>query len=172
MLPVIRTVWQRLNSIKAHLEDSPLSVTLYTNFFVQLNSVVQKNLTPEHFHLYHEILHNKCRNAVDTDDSLAEKWISLLGNVDDNEIENETFMTLIMEHFQDVTEHFVRISFIGALRNFKRTVPREKKLALRTKIQALGERDSASAKKSKVTVDTCTEESEIYTCQLCNLEWR
>lgn len=29
------------------------------DFFVQLNSV-QKNLTPEHFHLYHENLHNKC----------------------------------------------------------------------------------------------------------------
>lgn len=89
------------------------------DFFVQLNSVVQKNLTPEHFHLYHENLHNKCRNAVDTDDNVAEKWIFLFGNVDDNEIENEIFMTLIMELFQDVTEHFVR--------NFKRTVPREKK---------------------------------------------
>lgn len=140
------------------------------DFFVQLNSVVQKNLTPEHFHLYHENLHNKCRNAVDTDDSLAKKWISLFGNVDDNEIENVIFLTLIMELFQDLTEHFVRNSFVDALRNFKRTVPRKKKQALRNKIPALCERDSASAKKSTVTVDTCTEESEIYTCKLCNLE--
>lgn len=64
---------------------------------------------------------------MDTDDSLAKKWISLFGNVDDNEIENEIFLTLIMELFQDLTEHFVRNSFVDALRNFKRTVPRKKK---------------------------------------------
>lgn len=58
---------------------------------------------------------------MDTDDSLAKKWISLFGNVDDNEIENEIFLTLIMELFQDLTEHFVRNSFVDALRNFKRT---------------------------------------------------
>lgn len=91
---------------------------------------------------------------MDTDDSLAKKWISLFGNVDDNEIENEICLTLIMELFHDLTEHFVRNSFVDALRNFKRTVPRKKKQVLRTKIPALCERDSASAKKSTVTVDT------------------
>ena len=52
------------------------------DFFVLLNSVVQKNLTAEHFHLYHERLHNTSRNAIDTDDALADKWISLFGNVE------------------------------------------------------------------------------------------
>lgn len=117
-----------------------------------LNSVVQKNLTPEHFHLYYEHLYNTHRNAVDIDDSLAEKWISLFGNVDDNEIENEIFTTLIMELYQDVTGHFVRISFVNALRNYKRTVPMKKKAGTETKIKALDERDSASAKQSKVLI--------------------
>lgn len=53
----------------------------------------------EYFYLYYENFYNKCRNVVDIDDNLVEKWIFLFGNVDDNEIENEIFMIFIMEFF-------------------------------------------------------------------------
>lgn len=68
-----------------------------------------------------------------------------------------------------MTEHFIRIAYVDALRNFKRTVPRtQKKQALRTKIQALGERDASSFKKAKV--DAPDIENETFNCSVCKKE--
>ncbi|VDI68615.1 Hypothetical predicted protein [Mytilus galloprovincialis] len=109
------------------------------NFFLSLHSVLQHKLSLKQMHLYLEDLHNHCRNAVDNDDVLIGKWISLFDIQDDGKIEDELFLTLIMELYRDVTEHFIRISFVDSLKYFKRTIPRKKKQALRTKIQALGD---------------------------------
>jgi hypothetical protein len=49
-----------------------------------------------------------------------------------------------------ITEHFVRIAFVDALKAFKASVPRKKKQALRSKIKAIGERDN---KKKKISND-------------------
>lgn len=55
----------------------------------------------------------------------------------------------IKELFRDITEYFIRIAFVDALRQFKRTVPRKKKQALRSKVQTLGDRDSSNSKTKK-----------------------
>lgn len=142
------------------------------NFFVMLNQVTQKSLSAKHFHLYYEDLHTKCRDAVDSDNTLIDTWISLFQNVNlgaDSEIEDELFLTLIMERFRDVTEHFVRIAFVDALRHFKTTVPRKKKQALRTKVQALGDRDESAAKAKKTKVDEAAQE-KVFICKICEAE--
>lgn len=142
------------------------------NFFVMLNQVIQKSLSAKHFHLYYEDLHTKCRDAVDSDNTLIGTWISLFQNVNlgaDSEIEDELFLTLIMELFRDVTEHFVRIAFVDALRHFKTTVPRKKKQALRTKVQALGDRDESAAKAKKTKVDEAAQE-KVFICKICEAE--
>lgn len=65
--------------------------------FILLNETVQKNITSEHFHLYHEHLHNRIRARVDSNTSLIEEWISLFQTTCIDEVEDEIFMTLIME---------------------------------------------------------------------------
>lgn len=96
------------------------------NFFVMLNQETQKNLSKEHFHIHYEDLHTKCREAVDSNNQLVENWISLFENGDpfDNSeihVEDEIFLTLIMELYRDITEYFIRIAFVDALRQFKMT---------------------------------------------------
>lgn len=87
--------------------------------------------------------------------------------VKDEEVDNEIFLTLMMELYRDITEHFIRISYVDALKNFKRSVPRKKKQALRSKVQALGEREDPKKKK----VDEKEEDS--FSCSICkcNCEW-
>lgn len=117
-------------------------------------------------------MHTKCRDAVDSDNTLIDTWISLFQNVNlgaDSEIEDELFLTLIMELFRDVTEHFVRIAFVDALRHFKTTVPRKKKQTLRTKVQALGDRDESAAKAKKTKVDEAAQE-KVFICKICEAE--
>jgi hypothetical protein len=138
-------------------------------FFLILNATVQKNLTPEYIHLHSEHIHASCRNVVDDDIDLVEKWLQLFGSIDEDDIEDEVLLTLFMELFRDVTEHFIRITLVDALKEFKRTVPRRKKQALRAKITALGQ---SSEKKRKVTGEQQAA-VESDSCGVCDLvcEW-
>ncbi|KAJ8318222.1 hypothetical protein KUTeg_003313, partial [Tegillarca granosa] len=140
-------------------------------FFIKLNSFLQKKSTLEYFHLYGENIFQHCRNIIDSNDELIQDWISLFGGVEDN-IEDEIFLTLIMELFKDVTEHFVRVAFVDALKLFKQTVPRKKKQALRSKLTALGERDEKRKKSSDDKVESAQGSSE-YSCSICKqfCEW-
>lgn len=110
------------------------------SFFKPLHNTVQRKLTTDHFHIFPD-LHNVCRN-VDSNMTLADEWIALFNDVEvtDEEIDNEFFLTLIMELYRDITEHFIRISSVDALKNSKIYVPLKKKQALRSKVQALGKR--------------------------------
>jgi hypothetical protein len=139
-----------------------------------LNQETQNNLSKEHLYLHYEDLHTKCREAVNSNNQLDENWISLFENGDpfDNcKIEDEIFLTLIMELFRDITEYFIRIVFVDALRQFNRTVPRKKKQALRFKVQALGDRDSSNSKAKKTKLDENIE--DVYLCHACKAacEW-
>ncbi|MES9884335.1 MAG: hypothetical protein ABW185_26105 [Sedimenticola sp.] len=111
-----------------------------------------------------------CRLAVDTDDEISWKWISLFVVQNDDAIADELFLTLVMELFRDITEYFIRIAFVDAVKKFKRSVPRKKKQALRTKIQALGERDGSSAKKQILAVSELPSDNQIYICTICQSE--
>ena len=141
------------------------------NFFIQLNGVVQHNCTIEHFHIHWQKTFHFCRNSIDSDIELINTWINLFGGVvDDDNIEEEIFLILVMELFKDITEHFVRIAFVDALKAFKASVPRKKKQALRSKIKAIGERDNKKKKISNdnLEVNVSAEGDEIYICNTCN----
>ncbi|CAC5359817.1 unnamed protein product [Mytilus coruscus] len=140
------------------------------NFFIKLNAVVQHNCTFSHFHIHaHKIFHF-CRNSIDSDIELLDCWINLFGEIVNDNVEHEIFLVLIMELFKDITEHFVRIVFVDALKSFKASVPRKKKQALRSKIKAIGERDSKMKKIStdNVDVNVGPEADEIFICNTCN----
>ncbi|CAC5424370.1 PIF1 [Mytilus coruscus] len=96
------------------------------NFFIKLNAVVQHNCTFEHFHIHAHKTFHFCRNSIDSDIELLDCWINLFGEIVDDNVEHEIFLVLIMELFKDITEHFVRIAFVDALKSFKASVPRKK----------------------------------------------
>lgn len=94
---------------------------------------------------------NSCRSTVDDSDDLINQRINLFGHVKDDEIEDELFLTMIMELYKDVTEHFIRIAFVDSLKAFKASVPRQKKQTLRDKVKALGERAPKEKKKRNLS---------------------
>lgn len=55
-------------------------------------------LTTDHFHIFPD-LHNVIRRNVDSDMTLADEWLALFNNVKvtDEEVDNEIFLTLIMD---------------------------------------------------------------------------
>jgi hypothetical protein len=116
-------------------------------FFIALNSLIQCNLSCAHFDLHGDQTFIHCRNIVDSHEDILQRWFELFGNFKDQDLEDEIFLTLVLEIFKDLTEHFIRIAFVDALKYFKSTVPRKKKQALRSKITALG--DSSEPKKMK-----------------------
>lgn len=72
-----------------------------------------------------------------------------------------------MELYRDITEHFIRISYVDALKNSKISVPLKKKQALRSKVQALGKREGPEKRK----VDEKEEDNFSYGSCGCNCEW-
>lgn len=159
---------------------------MFEVFFIALNTLVQSSLSSFHFHLHGEQIFTYCRNVVDSNEDILQKWVRLFGNFEDPDLEDEIFLTL-MEIFKDITEHFMRVAFVDALKYFKSTIPRKKKQALRSKISALGDRDSRPKQQKKeqsIVVEPKkqkrgqssvveTESDTVYKCNSCNVicEW-
>ncbi|OWF43042.1 hypothetical protein KP79_PYT04964 [Mizuhopecten yessoensis] len=134
------------------------------NFFIKLHDVVQSTITVAQFHLHFDNIHLNCRSAVDASDLLLDKWIDLFGEIDDTQMEDEIFLNLVMELYKDITEYFLKVSIAEALKNFKATVPRKKKQALRVKLTALGEKKNPKKQK----LEEINTEQASYICHLCN----
>lgn len=115
---------------------------MYWIFFIHLNAVLNSLLSLENVHINVDKIHNVCRNSVDTDDKLFEEWLNLFGTFSDDNLKDEIFVTFVEDLYKDVTEQFIRISVVDSIKHFKATLPRKKKQALRTKVQALGERET------------------------------
>ena len=139
-----------LTIVNAHVLD----------FFIHLNAVLNSLLSLENIHINVDKIHNVCRNAVDTDDKLFEEWLNLFGTFSDDNLKDEIFVTFVEDLYKDVTEQFIRISVVDSIKHFKATLPRKKKQALRTKVQALGERDSRKRKQQEQLED-------IFICLHC-----
>ena len=96
----------------------------------------------------------------------------------------------MMELYQSITEHFIRLFIVDSLKLFRSSIPRKKKQALRTKVQALGERNGVKRKTSILTEnvskrkkkdinsvkkdkhvkpsDTTSENAPVYICPVCD----
>ena len=134
-------------------------------FFVQLNNVVQNELTTDRFHLHSYNLFTICRGIVRTHEEILASWMELFEmSAATEEIEEDIFLTLVMDLFDDITDYFIRIAFSEGLRHFKRTVPRKKKQALRTKVKALAER---TVPRAAATSSTAAAASASYICSIC-----
>lgn len=118
------------------------------SFFISLHKLYPKIDSRTFPFFPHKDLHNVLRRSVDSDMTLVDEWLSLFHvEYDSNEeVDDEIFISLVMELYRGITEHFIRMLSVDALRHFKRSVPRKKK-ALRTKVQALSERGGPKKKK-------------------------
>lgn len=137
-------------------------------FFLSVNSVLQKLLSPEAFHLYGERIHVISRHKLLANETLLEIWLDLFCGQcacePENSDEDELYIMMLTELFQFVIEHFLRISLVEELYHFKTELPRNKKQAIRTKLTALSERHFIPKKKTKCD----SEEHNIYKCPKCN----
>ena len=132
-------------------------------FFVQLNDELQNELTTDRFHLHSYNLFTICRGIVRTHEEILASWMELFEmSAATEDIEEDIFLTLVMDLFDDITDYFIRIAFSEGLRHFKRTVPRKKKQALGTKVKALAERTVPRAAATSSTAAAAS-----YICSIC-----
>jgi len=66
-----------------------------------------------------------------------------------------------------IVNYFVKIALSNALRRFKSAIPKKKKQALRSKIQALGEKREPSKQKRKQEEQDNVTDDTFY-CSVCN----
>lgn len=140
------------------------------NFFMSLNKKVQVHLLKESFHFHGQFLHDKCRTQLVNDTALTQQWLSLFsGEEPKNEIDEnavEIFSTLLIELYQNIANYFFKVALSNAIKEFKASIPRTKKQALRVKIQALGERKSSGRKRKIDQAESVT----LFVCPVCKLE--
>ena len=136
---------------------------------MDLHEIVQKNLTPNDFHLHMKNIHIHVRRAVFGNHDLFQKWTNLFAVQECTE-EPEYIVSDLNELFELVAEHYIRISFSEALHFFKESIPKTKKQALRAKVKALGSRETVRRR----IEPTCSTSSDavvcpdIYFCGTCN----
>jgi hypothetical protein len=82
------------------------------NFFLALNSLIQCNLLCAHVDLHGDQTFIHCRNIVDSNKDIRRRWLKLFGNFKDQDLKDEIFLTLVLEIFEDLAEHFIRIDWL------------------------------------------------------------
>ncbi|XP_069103899.1 uncharacterized protein [Argopecten irradians] len=136
------------------------------NYFLKLNSVLQVYMSPESFHLHGEKIHIVCRQGLGDNEDLLDEWIQLFSNTLDD-TEDEVFLSLLLDLYSVVNEHFVRIALLEGLHTFKTLIPRKKKQALRQKLQALGEKKTKEKGEKRKMPTPEVEEDDEYLCKEC-----
>ncbi|KAK3085569.1 hypothetical protein FSP39_005429 [Pinctada imbricata] len=125
------------------------------NFFINLHKLVQIHLTASDFHIYLDKLHLHLRTVVFTEEEIFRDWTKLFEDCDDE---------ILHDMFESVCEYFIRISLSEGLHNFKESIPKKKKQALRSKLKALSERSNPVPQSSKQPIQS----EESFNCSTCN----
>ena len=130
-----------------------------------------------------------------SDPVLLEIWINSFKETESKENEEEIFLSLLLDLFEEITDYFIRLD---AIKKFKENIPKKKKQVLRSKVTALGERTqrekrvqskqkrktdhrpsvNIKIKKSACSVSTYPStasysETDTFTCVICTdvSEW-
>ena len=74
--------------------------------------------------------------------------MDLLADSEDNN-DDDIFNSMVVELYEIVAEHCLRISIIDVLHSFKTAIPRKKKQALLSKVTALSERKETGANRAQ-----------------------
>ncbi|XP_062600182.1 uncharacterized protein LOC134261804 [Saccostrea cucullata] len=149
-------------------------------FFSKANEILQMYLTPKFIHLNIENLQGECRNILLSNPDLLEVWVNLFKAPEADDTEEEIFMCMLLDLFADVLNHFIKLAFVDAIKEFKDILPRKKKQALRSKVTALGDRGETKKKSDKLPPSkkrkpsdepsTSYSQTDTYVCDLCSEE--
>lgn len=139
-----------------HMSDSVFS------FFLDLHNCIQRFMTPKAFHLGGENVHLFIRGKLLEDDDIFLTWMDLFSVSDDDD--DDTFSSMLIELFELVSEHFLRISIVEGLHTFKTEIPRKKKQALRSKLAAICDRKGYKVKTPE------SADQAVYICPVCQKE--
>ena len=110
-------------------------------------------------HLHLDNIPLECRHFILENNLLLQQWIDLFEYIEEGD-ENEVFLIVLIELFEVVTEYFLRISLSEAITKFKEAIPRTKKQALCSKIQALSERSERTTEGGGKKQRLCIFENE------------
>ena len=120
--------------------------------------------------MYGERIHVISRHKLLANETLLEIWLDLFcgqcASEPVNSDEDELYIMMLSELFEFVVEHFLRISLVEGLYNFKTELSRNKKQAIRTKITALSEREFIPKKKKDVIQRNITFINALYATKL------
>ncbi|KAL3841440.1 hypothetical protein ACJMK2_019590 [Sinanodonta woodiana] len=133
-------------------------------FFVKLNSHIQSKLVEESFHLHGSNIHTYVKGTVCTNADLIASWLDLFHTdhiEGDLEVDDDIFAGYLIDLFEMVSGHFLKIAFVDSLKELKESIPRRKRQALRPKLQALNE---SRALKRKSGISTS------FQCSICKRE--
>lgn len=87
-------------------------------------------------------------HEIKRDTSFLEEFVALFpaeqsdDTTDDDDILEEVSLTLIIDLYTMITDHFNRIHFAELLDSFKETIPKKKKQALRPSLQSKTKTDT------------------------------
>ncbi|KAK6175464.1 hypothetical protein SNE40_013924 [Patella caerulea] len=68
----------------------------------------------------------KCRNMVVNENDLIDLWVGLFGEFSDDDIDDEVFISLLLDLFGAVTKHYIKTPLVYAIKECKQNIPREK----------------------------------------------
>ena len=151
------------------------------NFFLSLNKKLQCHFSDKAFHYYGTNIHCKCKLAIKSDEILVKEWFDLLNEApgidDSNENAIEVFTAVLLDLYEMMTDYFIKIALSNGLKRFKSTIPKTKKQALRSKIQAVQHNTKDNKKELSVNdarkgkfQEICSLESQhsVFSCPVCN----
>ena len=142
-------------------------------FFIKVFHKIQPLLSESGLHLHSDHLHRMARRQLHNDIDLVSDCLGLASFSE--QVESEygiDFITaLMMDIFQEMTDHFVKIVISDRMVVLKDQIPKTKKQALRAKLKGQ-EASTSSGKKNKkqnVTVEPMSKDStdEPVICPLC-----
>lgn len=141
------------------------------HFFCTLNKKLQCHLTDTAFHYYGKNVHFKCKLAIKSDEILVREWCDLFNEthgVDESENAIEVFTSVILDLFDMITDYFIKVALSNGLKRFKSTIPKTKKQALRSKIQAVQSTTESKVKKRKYDA-ACSSDNVnlVFSCPVC-----
>ncbi|XP_069114583.1 uncharacterized protein [Argopecten irradians] len=116
-----------------------------------------------------EILKKHVQQGLGDNEDLLDEWIRLFSNTLGDR-EDEVFLSLLLDLYSVVNEHFVRIALLEGLHTFKTLIRRKKKQAVRQKLQALGEKKTKEKGEKRKMPTPEVEEDDEYLCKECATE--
>ena len=129
------------------------------DFFLSIFKVTSQYVTAQVLQKYGEGTHDYILNAVQCQGSLISEWFTLFSDIDCESMDfSDLHDCMLMEIFELVVEHFVKIHVSDFIKKF-RSDNKDKKLALRAGINPKG------STKSKINA----EKDEGYKCGVCNM---